>query len=40
MDNPFQTPATDVPTNQGSSTSSPASLALRLAILAFPIEEA
>ncbi|BBP83478.1 hypothetical protein PHLH8_31200 [Pseudomonas sp. Pc102] len=37
MDNPFQFPATDVPTKQGSSTSSPASLVLRLA---FPIEEA
>lgn len=40
MDNPFQSPATDVPTEKGGSTSSPASLALRLAILAFPIEQA
>ncbi|WP_044402832.1 hypothetical protein [Pseudomonas sp. FeS53a] len=35
MDNPFQSPTTDVPTEKGGSTSSPASLALRLAILAF-----
>lgn len=40
MDNPFQSPATDVRTERGGSTSSPASLALRLAILAFPIEQA
>lgn len=35
MDNPFQSPTTDVPTEKGGSTSSPAPLALRLAILAF-----
>ncbi|SFA63082.1 hypothetical protein [Metapseudomonas otitidis] len=40
MDNPFQSPATDVPTEKDGSTSSPASLVLRLAILAFPIEQA
>lgn len=40
MDNPFQFPATDVRTERGGSTSSPVPLALRLAILAFRIEEA
>lgn len=40
MDIPFQSPATDVRTERGGSPSSPASLALRLAILAFRIEKA
>lgn len=35
MDNPFQSPTTDVRTERGGSPSSPDSLALRLAILAF-----
>lgn len=35
MDNPFQSPTTDVRMEKGGSPSSPASLALRLAILAF-----
>lgn len=35
MGNPFQSPTTDVRMEKGGSPSSPASLALRLAILAF-----